>query len=540
MASEQYRNLYQWLEIDFDPLNLCKRVKSVTDTIVGDEKNVLQQYVQSLHDVTIVRLIREISQVYQSIEFARILALAQFTDKFALERILVDCVRHNDMRIRIDHQENCVHFGTDLSESQREDHPDGPTLQSMPSEQIRSQLVNMSVVLHRAIAAINPNRMKAEREKIRAQMVQTYHDTKVKEHQRILQRQKIIEDRKEFIERMNIEREEEEMRRQEELTRQQKLAEQKRLEQEQEERERKRHAHEIQQIKEKSLKEKVQQISQTAHGQKVLKKLDEEDIKKMNAEEIAAREAEELIKERKEMQAKLKSQEKKVDYYERAKRLEEIPLIQKYLAEKQVQDKEFWEAQEQQRIENAIAERKHALGEQERLKRLHPDRDVFLDRLRKERSSMHVEKLAAFERLIEEERKKRLAQRKEQRKEDRRAKYYAEKEAEVKRREEEARKIKEEAERVERERRAKERELENERKEKIQRAKDEEVERRLQEEREVLARKDNESSSWRGTQQAPAATAAAAAPAAGGPPEKYRPPQQKEVCLFFSCISFFI
>jgi uncharacterized metal-binding protein len=48
------------------------------------------------------------------------------------------------------------------------------------------------------------------------------------------------------------------------------------------------------------------------------------------------REVEELQKERRELTQKLKSQEKKVDYYERAKRLEEIPLLQKSFEEKKV------------------------------------------------------------------------------------------------------------------------------------------------------------------------------------------------------------
>lgn len=70
--------------------------------------------------------------------------------------------------------------------------------------------------------------------------------------------------------------EEEEARRQEELARQQALAEHRRQEEERQERERKRHENEIQQIRDRHLKEKMQQISQTAHGQKVLKKLEEE------------------------------------------------------------------------------------------------------------------------------------------------------------------------------------------------------------------------------------------------------------------------
>jgi hypothetical protein len=68
------------------------------------------------------------------------------------------CVKLWWLQIRIDHKTKCIHFGMDLSESQREDKPEGPTLQSMPSEQVRNQLVNMATVLHRAMATINPHK----------------------------------------------------------------------------------------------------------------------------------------------------------------------------------------------------------------------------------------------------------------------------------------------------------------------------------------------------------------------------------------------
>ncbi|EDV42878.1 uncharacterized protein Dana_GF16808 [Drosophila ananassae] len=493
LVSEDFRNLYNWLEIDFNPLNLCKRIQSIVDIIEGGpaESNLLTPYIQSLKDVTIMRLIRQISQVYESIEFKRLLELASFCNIFELEKLLVESVRHNDMQIRIDHQKNSIYFGTDLTESQREYRPDGPSLQSMPSEQIRSQLVNMSTVLTRAVSIVYPNRERDQRAKLRTQMVHHYHEIKDREHQRILQRQKIIEDRKEYIEKQNNAREEEEARRQEEESRKAKLAEQKRLEQEQEERERKRHQNEIQAIREKSLKEKVQQISQTAHGKKMLSKLDEEGIKKLDAEQIAKRENEELQREAKELQSKLKSQEKKVDYFERAKRLEEIPLFEKYLAEKQVKDKEFWEATEKTRIENAIAERKDAVSQQERLKRMYPDRDEYLDALKKERASLYVEKLKKFEIALEVERKKRLADRIVRRREERRQAFLREKEEERLRKEEEIRLAQAAEERAAAEARRLEREAEDEKRRaqyEKQRAKEEEAERKIKEDRERLAR----------------------------------------------------
>jgi len=478
--------------VDFNPLNLCKRIQSIVDVIEGGPENtLLTPYIQSLKDVTIMRLIRQISQVYESIQFQRLLQLASFCNIFELEKLLVESVRHNDMQIRIDHQKNSIYFGTDLTESQREYRPDGPALQSMPSEQIRSQLVNMSTVLTRAVSIVYPNRERDQRAKLRTQMVHHYHEIKDREHQRILQRQKIIEDRKEYIEKQNNAREEEEARRQEEESRKAKLAEQKRLEQEQEERERKRHQNEIQAIREKSLKEKVQQISQTAHGKKMLSKLDEEGIKKLDAEQIAKRESEELQREAKELQSKLKSQEKKIDYFERAKRLEEIPLFEKYLAEKQVKDKEFWEATEKTRIENAITERKDAVSQQERLKRMYPDRDEFLEALKKERASLYVEKLKKFEIALEAERKKRLADRIVRRREERRQAFIREKEEERLRKEEEIRLAQAAEERAAAEARRLEREAEDEKRRaqyEKQRAKEEEAERKIKEDRERLAR----------------------------------------------------
>lgn len=145
------------MEIDFNPLELCNRVHEVINTLKSEDTSVLQQYIPALQNVTLVRLVRQIAQVYQTIEFARLIQIAKFTTPFHLERLLVDCVRHNDMQIRIDHGNKCIHFGMALSESQREDKPEGPTLQVMPSEQVRNQLVDLATVLSRAIHVINPN-----------------------------------------------------------------------------------------------------------------------------------------------------------------------------------------------------------------------------------------------------------------------------------------------------------------------------------------------------------------------------------------------
>lgn len=120
------------------------------------------------------------------------------------------------------------------------------------------------------------------------------------------------------------------------------------------------------------------------------------------------------------LQAKLKSQEKKVDHLERAKRLEEIPLLEKYLAERKVQDKLLWEQQEKERIAQLQEERKVAMLHRDRLMRMREDKDKFVEQLKAARRNIFKEKLAEFEATYESVRAERLKHRKENRREQRR------------------------------------------------------------------------------------------------------------------------
>ncbi|CAK1541796.1 unnamed protein product [Leptosia nina] len=513
LASPQLQQLYAWLEVEFNPLTICHNVQGVVKALQEDPNSSLAQYTVAVTDVALVRLIRQLAQCYDCIEFSRLLELAGTDNLFHIERLLVDCVRHNDMQIRVDHANKCVHFGVEAGGgewcSAADEACGGAILQATPAEQVREQLVRAAEVLTRAVQALYPQRRRAERERARLHMVQHYHENKHAEHHRVLQRHKIIEERKEYIERLNTVREEEELRRQEEQLRAAAAAEAKRLEQEREERERKRHASELAAMRERHLRERIAHISQTMHGKKVLQKLDEEDLKKMDAEAIAQREAEELMKERRELQARLKSQEKKVDYFERAKRLEEIPLLQKSLEEKQVQDKAFWEQQEKERIQQLIEARSRDVATQARMGRMHVHRDEFMSRLRSERGAAHTNRLAQFQAQLTAQREVRLEKRRKQRVEARRQEWLAEKKRVEEAAAEEARRLKEEEERREREEKEKKRQEElsalREKKEREERehaemlarvqakarAKEEEITRKLEEQ------KTSTQSTWR-------------------------------------------
>ncbi|XP_076830245.1 eukaryotic translation initiation factor 3 subunit A [Brachyhypopomus gauderio] len=491
----EVKELYSWLEVDFHPLKLCGRVTKVLNWVKeqAEKEADLQQYVPHLQNNTILRLLQQVAQIYQSIEFSRLSSLVPFVDAFQLERSIVDAARHCDLQVRIDHTSGTLSFGSDLNYSTKEDSPVGPFLQNMPSEQIRNQLTAMSSAMSKAIQIIKPTSILQEREEQSLQAIAAYLKNGRKEHQRILARRQTIEERKERLESLNIQREKEELEQREAELQKVRKAEEERLRQEAKEREKERIMQEHEQIKKKTVRERLEQIKKTELGAKAFKDIDIEDLEELDPDFIMAKQVEQLEKEKKELQERLKNQEKKIDYFERAKRLEEIPLIKTAYEEQRLKDMELWELQEEERINNMKVERERALEHKNRMCRMVEDKENFVSKITAARSFIYEEKLKQFQERLVEERKKRLEERKKQRKEERRNAFYRQREEEAQRiREEQLKKEREERERIEQEQREEEereyqerlRKLEEqERKQRARQQEIEERERRKEEER---------------------------------------------------------
>merc|ERR1712002_817075 len=462
---------------------LCGKVDERLNFIDENEDfSSIRQYTEPLRDMTLVRLLKQVAQVYQSVSMKRLLSLTKFSTHHHMERLIVECARNNDMQVRIDHRTGSVHFGTDLSEAQRTDLPEGPHIQAMPSEQVRTQLMSMMSVLNKSLDTIHPDRLQLETQELRTKITEAYHQSKVRDHQRLLARHKIIEERKEWLEKYNNAQQEAAIESKRKEMEKQKLEEAKRLQIEREERERQRKENEIKDIQAKHTRDKIAQLANTEIGQKVLDGMKAEDIAKMDADEIMAKQVEELEKEKKELQVRLKAQEKKVDHLERAKRLEEIPLLKLQFEEFKEEAKVGWEEQEKDRIEGEKKQRESDVANRDRMVRMREDKDKYLESLLKERKNVFERKIAEFDQLVAEERKMRLDSRREERQEERRRKWMREREEEEQRRRDEIA-IKEKEEREAREALEKQREKEEYEKKK---AELEEIERKKREkEREI-------------------------------------------------------
>lgn len=58
LLSPELQQLYQNLEVDFDPLHLCAHVMPILESL--EEQENLGQYVPLLKDITLVRLIKQV------------------------------------------------------------------------------------------------------------------------------------------------------------------------------------------------------------------------------------------------------------------------------------------------------------------------------------------------------------------------------------------------------------------------------------------------------------------------------------------------
>eukprot|EP00795_Rhopilema_esculentum_P012434 gene12434-3101_t len=428
-------NLYQWIEVDFQPLKICQKVDGVLNTL--KDLDDYQQYVKPLMDIAATRMLRQVSQVYDRMQFSKLASLVPFFDEHKLERIIVDTVKEKELQLSIDHRKQYVNFGSTMVVAMREDVPEGPFIQSLPSELTRSQLFQLSQGLQDCFTYICPDMIKRNRQQEREHLIQQYLRQERKEHAHILSRKFVIEARKEMIENIRTKQERKEQARIQEQQQKLKAAEERRLEEERAKREEERMKQEYAKVKKQQVLERVKTLTESDVGKKAFKGLTSEQIEDMNEDDIIRIQVEQLDKEKRELSLKMKTQEKRIDYMARAMRREEIPLLEKKYEEDSVKDKIFWEQQEEEMIATAEKEHEIALKTKNRLGRMIKDKDEFVNDLEKKRADVFEARLKDFEDRLETLRKERLEARRKQRIEERKRNYIEEKREAARKAEEE-------------------------------------------------------------------------------------------------------
>ncbi|KAG0367684.1 eukaryotic translation initiation factor 3 subunit A [Mortierella sp. AD032] len=526
----ELRELYNILEVQFHPLSICKKIEPIMTKLAEDPE--LVKYVKPLHQVILTRLFQQLSQVYTTVKLDFVIELASFAapfkyDSATIEKFIMQGCKKGELSIRIDHATQSLTFETDLFAVDNKTVTDGPVLQSLPADLMRTQLTRLATCLNTTVTMISPEILEAKKEAKKAAFMKALVGMK-EEHKLALERKAIIERKKELIETMLARKEKEEAR--EKALRIQ--AEQEALKVRLAEERRKREEDRIRAEQEAIRKTESLKLAESLKN-KVGVELNDEDLDNLDKDKLVAIQIKQLEKEKSEMATRTKAIGKRLDHVERAMRLEERPLLAKDYERQQRADRVYHDAAVKAHHDAAAAKHAHELMLKIRMVKIVDDYRRTRQEMEERREEEFAQRREAARVRIEEEKARRIQQYRERKAENearkiREEKELAEREAETARRAEE-----EEKRRVERAAQAaKERDEYEEKRQQLdlmaakQREKEAAIEARLSGSRTGSAAPVTPPR-WRervAAKEAAAAAGEAPAPAPAAPTGAYRPP----------------
>ena len=410
----QLKELYSMLEQQYHPLNLCQTVTPIVDFLKTQKK--LAHYAPPLQNVTVLRLLKQMSQVYSTVSMARLYELIPFSTPFEIEEFLVRSVTKRVISVRLNHREKSLAFGSALLMAEEE--PDeGPQLQALQSEMLRSQLTTLSKRLRISADMIAPGKRSQDTQVRRQQVYEQIVNKIEREHAANLGRKTIIESRKEFIEMQAMVKTQQVHKQRYEAIAAHRKKEMDRLATEAELREKDKIIKEQKDIQRANALEKVEELKKTAIGAQAFKDIKLEELEQMDADQIMQVQVDQLEKNKREAAIRLRAHEKKHDYLERAKRAEEMKLFVDQVKSK----KEAW-------VEKSKGDHVVALEIKKRLERMVPSQKIFIDEVLGARQQAYEQERAAFDRkmeaqtirLDEEDQKRRVREEQEEREQEER------------------------------------------------------------------------------------------------------------------------
>ncbi|KAL0730747.1 hypothetical protein Bca4012_026841 [Brassica carinata] len=426
-ASQEVKDLFHVLEHEFHPLDLGSKIQPLLEKISKSGGKLssapslpevqLSQYVPSLEKLATLRLLQQVSKIYQTVRIESLSQLVPFFEFSVVEKISVDAVKNNFVAMKVDHMKGVVIFGN----------------LGIESDGLKDHLAVFAESLNKVRAMLFPVPSKASK---LAGILPNLADTVEKEHKRLLARKSIIEKRKEDQERQQLEMEREEEHKRLKLQRLTEEAEQKRLAAELQERRKQRI---LREIEEKELEEAQALLEDTEKRMKKGKKKTLLDGEKVTKQTVMERALSEQLKERQEMEKKLQKLAKTMDYLERAKREEAAPLIEAAYQRRLVEEREFYEREQQREVELSRERHESDLKEKNRLSRMLELKETFqgevisrrqaeFDRIRTEREdrisqiirarkqARDIKRKQMYYLTIEEERIRKLQEEEEARK----------------------------------------------------------------------------------------------------------------------------
>ena len=368
LVSTEARQLYALFEKEFHPLDLCKHAQKVfgsmdTETVELSAASPIPslsfgEFLPQMRNLAVVRMLQQSSQVYQTMKLETLQQMVPFLEFTQVERILVNCTKGGAVSARLDHQNTCIRFEGDKLES----------------DSIKNHLVLMAQKLRNGIKMIYPDEAPAATPASQSNTAELLSKIEV-EHKLALARKVIIERRKEEAERILQEQERVAEEARVALQRKNEAAEAKRLEEERRFREETRIRQEMEEKEKQEALALLAEAEKRSKGKKIKIKLEEG--QKLDKRSLMEDAIKEQIKERQDMERKLQRLAKSMDHLERAKREEEVPLIEAAYKLKMAEDEQYHTTMQQQNAEKHRQTWETNVEEKKRLAKMAADKEEF-------------------------------------------------------------------------------------------------------------------------------------------------------------------
>lgn len=271
------KDLYEILEVTFDPLTLCGSVAPLLKELSEDP--IYASYLPLLQRALLSRLLSQLAQVYTTMDLRQLLGLVaplegSFDGAYTsaqFEAFLMGCARRGDVRIRIDHASSSLTFvdeafgGVAAGPSQPSPSSVDKVIQPSASELVRSRLSSVASCLHTALNVIEPVQVSAadqSKEKFAALVAAANAERKA-----LQVRRAIVARRQILLKELSARKETEEASRRAEANRRDREEQARRQLEETRRREQERVRREVENIK----KEEARQLAQTLKEKKILK-----------------------------------------------------------------------------------------------------------------------------------------------------------------------------------------------------------------------------------------------------------------------------
>lgn len=271
LCPQSIKELYDILEVTFDPLSLCSSIAPLFTTLSSDVNSA--KYLPLLQRAVLSRLLSQLSQVYSSVNISQLLELvaplrdlaiegASAFDNEQIEAYIMRCARRGELNIRVNHAVGSITFVdtafTTIGDPSSSSMANASAIQPSSSYLVRNRLSSIATCLHSSLESLFPTPSLSEEEQ-RARLT-TLVSAADAERKALQLRRSIVARRRELLQELSARKEKEAASRRAEATRREKAEEATRAVTEARRREQERAKREIEAIRADEAKKLAQSL----------------------------------------------------------------------------------------------------------------------------------------------------------------------------------------------------------------------------------------------------------------------------------------